>query len=353
MKNVEKIIDINAHIENLICEVNVENGTPIAKISFTNLGYGDITAVKFNAVGYNSFGDIVPVNGKDKFFLIIQDMVIAKNETAANLRAKLPSADIRKLDLEECQICYADGSVVSYQGEQRLIFELEQIDQQEQLNALHKLYDEKAVFIPKDYAQGWVCSCGRFNVHEKTVCSLCGKLKSDTEKVCSEENLIKLVEEYRISEEKDREARQEERKKQEKEKTKKKVITGMIAAVCIVLIYLIFHTVQISQRTTYASESEMKKDLEGVWTNYDEDYRASHQIKIKGDSFVIRWIFRLSSARDLELTIDEWNPKEGTFQVSVGTYTILSNGNIKDEDGNEYERGGSWSDNDSETSYSY
>ena len=176
------------------------------------------------------------------------------------------------------------------------------------------------------------------------------KLKSDTEKVCSEENLIKLVEEYRISEEKDREARQEERKKQEKEKTKKKVITGMIAAVCIVLMYLIFHTVQISQRTTYASESEMKKDLEGIWTSYYDDYSERYLMKIKGDSLVIKLV---NIDYDLERTIDEWNPKEGTFRAGLDTYTVLKNGNIRDRNRYEYERGGSWSDNDSETSYSY
>lgn len=78
MKTIQKTIDINAHIENLQCEIKVDNGNAIAKNSFANLGYGDITAIKFNACGYNAFGDIVPVNGKDKFFLIVQDIKIGK-----------------------------------------------------------------------------------------------------------------------------------------------------------------------------------------------------------------------------------------------------------------------------------
>ena len=65
---VDKVIDINTHIEDLKCEISTDNGSALAKISFTNLGYGDITAIKFNACGYNLFGDIVPVNGKDEFF---------------------------------------------------------------------------------------------------------------------------------------------------------------------------------------------------------------------------------------------------------------------------------------------
>ena len=213
MKIVDKVIDINAHIEDLKCEISTDNGSVLAKISFTNLGYGDITAIKFNACGYNSFGDVVPVNGKDKFFLIIQDVVIAMNETATELKARLPNIDMKKLDLEECQICYSDGSIVSYDGNNSLSFELEEIDDKDQLSALHKLFSKNARFKPKDLEQGWVCSCGRFNRHEKSVCSLCCKNKSEIIKACSEDSLKKLVEEYKISEEKDREAREAEQKK--------------------------------------------------------------------------------------------------------------------------------------------
>ncbi len=88
MKGTTKSYDINAHIEDIKCEIVVENGSAIAVISFKNLGYGDITAIKFNAVGYNSFGDIVAIGNKEKFYLIIQDTTIKKNEVANNLKAK-------------------------------------------------------------------------------------------------------------------------------------------------------------------------------------------------------------------------------------------------------------------------
>ena len=68
MKGTIKRYDINAHIEDVGCEIVVENGNAMAVISFKNLGYGDITAVKFNAVGYNSFGDVVPIGNNKKFF---------------------------------------------------------------------------------------------------------------------------------------------------------------------------------------------------------------------------------------------------------------------------------------------
>lgn len=78
MKTIQKIIDVNAHIENLKCEISMENEMSVARISFDNIGIGNITAIKFNACGYNSFGDVVLVNGKEKFFLIIQDILIKK-----------------------------------------------------------------------------------------------------------------------------------------------------------------------------------------------------------------------------------------------------------------------------------
>lgn len=351
MKTVQKTIDINAHIENLQCKISADNGNAIAKISFTNLGYGDITAIKFNACGYNSFGDIVPVNGKDKFFLIIQDITIEKNEIATDLKAKLPNPDMKKLDLVECQICYADGTVASYDGDNSFNFELEEIDNPEQLSALHKLYDENAKFKPKDFEQGWICSCGRFNKHDKNVCSLCNKNKTDTIKTFSDENLKKLVEEYKISEEKDKQAKEAEQVRLEKEKKKRNIFIGIAIVVCIILAFPIGHAIQISQRTTFSSEEEMKEALQGTWTYYENGYSAKYRVNIENDTVTKRWVI-LGSSSDLELAIKKWNPKDGTFEVTGGTYTVLSNGNIKDEDGNEYEKGGYMSaDDNSSSSY--
>lgn len=80
MKSVKKVIDINAHIENLKCQIESSAGGSLALISFDNLGFGTVTAIKFNAIGYNSFGDVIKINGNDRFFLIIQDISIGKNE---------------------------------------------------------------------------------------------------------------------------------------------------------------------------------------------------------------------------------------------------------------------------------
>ena len=117
MKQTKLILDINAHISNIECNISNEGN---AIISFDNIIGKTITAVKFNAKGYNSFGDIVPVNGNEKFFLIIQDINIEMNSHSGNLKATMPNSDIKKLELEECQICYSDGTVSTYEGKEIL-----------------------------------------------------------------------------------------------------------------------------------------------------------------------------------------------------------------------------------------
>ena len=90
MKRITQIIDINAHITNVKYEIVSENNNAIAIISFENLGFGVINAIKFNAKGYNSFGDIVSISDKDSFLIIIQDIMVKKNDTIRDIKIKLP-----------------------------------------------------------------------------------------------------------------------------------------------------------------------------------------------------------------------------------------------------------------------
>ena len=64
MKKVQKSVDLNAHICQLDYKVFTKDGNAFLKLSFFNLGFGNITAIKFVAQGYNSFGDSVMVNDR-------------------------------------------------------------------------------------------------------------------------------------------------------------------------------------------------------------------------------------------------------------------------------------------------
>ena len=79
MGETTRTVDLNAHVNNIECQIETANNIAKAVIAFDNLGYGTITAIKFIAQGFNSFGDAVKVNGQDKFFLIIQDISIEKS----------------------------------------------------------------------------------------------------------------------------------------------------------------------------------------------------------------------------------------------------------------------------------
>ena len=140
MKSSKIVYDLNAHIQNLTCEITYVGGNPLANISFDNLGFETITAIKFDAKGYNSFGDPAIINGKETFTFIIQDLNIVKNTKANGIKVNLPRQDISRLELKEKQVCYADGSVLTYNGENLREFTLSEYedseDEKEILNAL-------------------------------------------------------------------------------------------------------------------------------------------------------------------------------------------------------------------------
>ncbi len=337
MKGIVKSYDINAHIEDVECEIVVENGDVIAVIAFKNLGYGDITAVKFNAVGYNSFGDVVPIGNKEKFFLIIQDIMIKKNEKADNLKAKLPASDIRKLSIEESQICYADGSVTTYKGQNIKEIELQEFDytQQEEVSAVHKLYDERIKYDVFEFDEGWICGCGRFNKTETDLCTLCGKNKEKTKSILSPDGLKRLVEEYRsrISVEQE-EARLKSIVDEKAAKQKKiKIAIGTVIAVIVAI--LMGNFIVMSGRTTYSSAEEMKEALQGTYTYYSDNGKASRQIVISGDKAIYKWSH---DENDMETDIKDWNYKRGTIHT-FEDIIVTNEGDLKN-DGDIYEKGG-------------
>lgn len=69
MKEQHMCVDVNSYIADLNCPVTVKEGNPVAALSFKNLHAGTMIAIKFAAKGYNSFGEIVPVNGKNSLSL--------------------------------------------------------------------------------------------------------------------------------------------------------------------------------------------------------------------------------------------------------------------------------------------
>lgn len=162
------------------------------------------------------------VNGQDKFFLIVQDIKIERNEHVTDLKAKLPNGDIKKLDIQECQICYADGTVVSYAGEEKLSFEVEEFENSESKAAIKKIYGKKVKYKVKEFEQGWICTCGRYNTCENSRCSLCENAKKDLFAMCSEDGMNQIIEKYNNIREEEKRVAVEEGKKKKRELDKNK-----------------------------------------------------------------------------------------------------------------------------------
>lgn len=353
MKTATKTININAHITNIACEISAENDASKALISFDNLGFGVVTAVKFNAKGFNSFGDVVQVAGRDKFYLIIQDISIDKNTSAKNLKAKLPNSYIRRLELEECQICYADGSVTSYDGVDNIEFEIEEYEtygtEKEALEAIRDVVSTEAKYIPQNFDTGWMCSCGSYNTNDLGICSNCGVEKSDIFKITDSAFISDIIAKHHKNEEDRQEKAKQEAKEKEKAARCRNIKIGIGVIVGIILAILIGHAAVMSGRTTYSSEDEMKSALQGTYTYYNASGKASRQIVIDGDTATYKWSF--SGSSDMEMSITKWNYKNGkihTFEDLI----ITSQGYLKD--GSDiYKKGGYMSTSDSSYSSSY
>ncbi|WP_434311245.1 FxLYD domain-containing protein [Hominifimenecus sp. rT4P-3] len=353
MKTEKKIIDINAHIINIVCEIDVDNDVSKALISFDNLGFGVITAVKFNAKGFNSFGDVVQIAGKDKFYLIIQDISVDKNTSVQNLKAKIPNSDIRRLELEECQICYADGSITSYAGADNREFEVEEFEtdgtEKETLEAIRDVVSAEAKNLPQDFDFGWLCSCGRYNTNDLGSCSNCEVKKSDIFKITDLTYISDVIAEHHKNREEREERAKQEAKEKEKAEKSRNIKIGIGVVVTIILTIFIGRAVVLAGRTTYSSEAEMKSALQGRYTYYDDSGRASRQIVIDGDTAIYKWSY--SDSADMKTSIEKWDYKNGkihTFEDLI----VTNKGYLKD--GSDiYEKGGYMSTSSSFYSSSY
>ncbi len=353
MKQEKIIIDVNAHITNIACTIGADGDASKALISFDNLGYGVITAVKFNARGFNSFGDVVQIGGKDRFFLIIQDISIEKNSTAKDLKAKLPNGDIRRLELEECQICYADGSVTSYVGKDDREFDVDVFDEygtdKESVAAIRDIVSADAKYVPQDFEDGWLCSCGRWNTAERSDCSRCEVKKHTIFQITDADFITDLIAKHHKNEEDRQEKARQEAKEKEKATKSRNIKIGIGVIVGILLAILVGHAAIMSSRSTYESESAMKAALQGTYTLYD-GYKAKYQIHIDGDTVYKRWC-NLGSDYDSDYKVTSWNYKNGTVDTSYKSIIVTSSGDIK-YDGDIYEKGGSWSSTAAGSSYS-
>ena len=356
MKNVTKTIDVNAHIANINSQITIENGISKAVISFSNLGYGIITAVKFKAKGYNTFNDIIQIDGNDNFIVIIQDVHIEKNAEASNLTVKMPNNDIRKLELEEYQICWESGDVTTYKGKNEVDFELQELDysgsERTEILALRDVFEPKSTYVPLDTEYGWICTCGRLNYPENTMCSLCHHTKSEVEHNLSDDGRKEIKE----TRDKLNIKKMEESDRKDRRKKKTKIIIGsvffLVFALVITIISITSYNKEMVSREIFSSEYEMQAAVQGKWTYYenDTDYYGKIQLVIKGEKGYM--LYFLDGDLGNGTNID-WNPSKGTFNIGNNEYVVKKDTKSIKCGKKLYKKGGILASNSNDNGYDY
>ena len=309
MRNVKIVRDVNAHIQDLQCSIELSKGTPVAKISFLNLAYGNITAIKFTAQGYNAFGDVIKVGNSETFSIIVQDIDIGKDKYKTDLLATLPNSDVRQIVLVEDQVCYADGTVTTYDGKNEITFELREFDtkdstENEQIEALKEKFNTTIKYIPKEFGDRWICGCGCINTINDKACASCTINKSKMFDAITPEKINQAVMERREAELQQKEAQRREEIRKLKESKKRKLGISVAIVICIVFITIIAYASVMSNREIYASEEDMRAAMQGTWKC------SYNSLIIDGDKYTIIYDY---TGTELDGNIT-WNYKQGTFE---------------------------------------
>ena len=343
--------DLNAHIENIVADISKKDeGSVQVHISFDNLNYGTVKAVKFFATAYNSLNDVVPVNGWNKFYLVIQDINIEPLRHAENLVADIPNSEIRKLDLTEAQVLYSDGSIKSYDGPNIRKFEALKFKNSSSplVISIRDQFGEKANYIPVADDTGWVCCCGYYNDNKQDTCLRCGNHRNDVLKLQDLAYRSSLIDRHND--------KLNQIAKQKAKETRRKVLTGIIiSAAAILIISASINNIILSGRTTYSSEDEMQEAIEGTYYYYGQLGETISEIEIQGDD--IKFNFTDLDTDPLNGKIETLNYKRGVIVTTIGDYEVTTDGDIKEihtSDPDLFERSYlSYDDYDSYDSYDY
>ena len=209
-------LDLNAKITDLAVSVQIEDGVPYAEVEFRNISPKTLTEIRFIARGFGSDGAVLPIDGKDRFLLVMQDLSVPAFGRAEGLRAGLPREDIRQIELGLLEYSFSDGTREKYEGADWIEYDIDEFDPDDEreariLGALRERYPE-AVCRPVQIENGWVCLCGTYNadggmangsiadniIADGTIrCAHCGAEKEEAFFLTEESRLEELAEEQR------------------------------------------------------------------------------------------------------------------------------------------------------------
>lgn len=263
-------VDLNAYIKDVIYEIKDNNQTKSISVSFVNLCYGTITAIKLIMFAKDSFGDDI-IFGNIKQFEIKRADLNIKSGKKCSFSIEIGNYDIKKIDLVIDQIVYADGRIVKPLDENVVEYEVERLSsswsQQEHFekDALEVLnsYLEQAICFPKVLPLGWVCACGNLNSLESEICAVCGKKKDFIFEKCSADKIkkeVELMNERKDKEDQERKANAERERLVAEKKSKNitmAVVSCVVIAIAAIIIALIINNVKYGLSKEDAAKYEL------------------------------------------------------------------------------------------------
>lgn len=240
--NLENSVDLNSPVEILRWDILSKNdGNIYLNVSFRNLNQGVISAIKLELKGYNSFNELIKIEGKDTFISYIQDLDGQLGSEFINeVPILLPKKDIRKLDISIKEVAFNNGKFI-YKNEENIIErKVEYITNEDELKMLRQ-YVDNSICYGKEENDLWICVCGRPNYGKIQKCVRCNL---DKEYVFTELNKEKILHEIEkqkrieAKEEEERILRDKEIAEQQKKARKKNIIYISIFSTILVIVVL-------------------------------------------------------------------------------------------------------------------
>lgn len=250
----------------------------------------EISSTSLNIYGFTDSGE--PVEGFSPFTYTFSDVYLQGKKTFGDRTPIILDPRIRKVNFEIEKVVFRTGDVwrntegyftpptqkpvSSIKGELLPQFERE-------TNLLSQADEKNFLYIPQQFADYWLCTCGRPNKTDAKACSKCGLHREVVFHITNEDylrsNLQKFNEQARIAEEKRLRAEAENKALIARKKRQLSVV--LIALIAIgSLLSLFFFVIQPAIKYNQATSLLTNKDFDGAISAFSmlEDYKDSSEM---------------------------------------------------------------------------
>lgn len=265
-----------------------QTGNILAQIKFRSLSNKKIKAVKVKIKAFDVSG--AEVQGVDGYQYL--DLSAARNaEFGQKTAVTLPDSVTRSFSVVCTSVIFSDNS--AWKAEQNAVWE--PLPKQQSLeNILGKLAqqyqrDTSSIsrFVPVEYSDLWICSCGTVNKREEANCCSCRARKNllfsalNTDTLTQNQSQFEMKEAERKAIEAEQKAIQKQEHKKRQAKNKKIAIISSVATVVVIAFVVLITQVFIPMQKYNSAVSLMDAGhyVEAIAT-FEElgDYRDSTEL---------------------------------------------------------------------------